>query len=589
MKKILSILLSVFTIALLSISGVNASHTDLKDMRIFASLKSDGTAHIQEKWTMDIDEGTEIYKVFNNMGDSKIENLSVKDEQGLEYKNIGDWDVSADKTDKDGKCGLVTNDDSYELCFGIGEYGEREYTFEYDITNFVQQYQNDQGFNYAFFSELSLEPEYVKIILDGPTDFNKENANIWAFGYYGNVRFEDGHVVMETTESVPEGAKMQLLMRMNNGTFASAHPNDQDFKDILEDAKEGSSYDESEYVQDDGYSSFVYKQNHSTVIIAIIIFCIVIFGIVIFVLVSALSGTKIKGGYQFRDGQSLKRNKEEVNFFRDIPCNKDPFEFYYLSQMLDIIGENEKSGLIAAILLRWIQKGYIEFEKEEVTHLFVFKKDGYSIDLKQDIPVTHPLEKRLLTFFRQAAGSNGVLETKEFEKWCGNHYEEIEEWFSSIDLYIKDIYQKKGLYSLESIPTKVLGFNTTKEVETYDVSIREEMEHILGFKYFLEEMSLIDEKSVIEVKMWEEYLIFASILGIADKVEEQLGKLCPTFNEQSELDTIYTMHMIHTFTRNSMYSATNAAQANASAGFGGSSSFGGGGGGFSGGGGGGVR
>ena len=49
------------------------------------------------------------------------------------------------------------------------------------------------------------------------------------------------------------------------------------------------------------------------------------------------------------------------------------------------------------------------------------------------------------------------------------------------------------------------------------------------------------------------------------------------------------MHMIHVFTRNSMYSAVNAAQANASSGFGGSSSFGGGGGGFSGGGGGGVR
>lgn len=585
MKKILSVLFSVFVIALLSINGVNASHTDLKDMRIFATLKSDGTAHIQEKWTMDIDEGTEIYKVFNNMGDSKIENLSVKDEQGLEYKNIGEWDVDADKIEKDGKCGLVVKEDSYELCFGIGEYGERVYTFEYDITNFVQQYQNDQGFNYAFFSELSLEPAYVKIILDGPTDFSKENANIWAFGYYGNVWFEDGNVMMETTESVPEGAKMQLLMRMNNGTFASAHPNNQDFQDILDDAKEGSNYDDSEYDQGDNYSSFVYKEDHSMVIGVGVVFGIV----VVIAGFCAVLGAKTKGGYQFRDGQLLKRSKEEVNFFRDIPCHKDPFEFYYLSRMLDIIGEDDKSGLIAAILLRWIQKGYINFEKEEVTHLFVFKKDGYSIDFKQDIPVTHPLEKRLLTFFKQAAGSNGVLETKEFEKWCGKHYEDIEEWFSSIDLYIKDEYQKKGLYSLESIATKVLGFNTTKEVEVYDTSIREEMEHILGFKYFLEEMSLIDEKSVIEVKMWEEYLIFASILGIADKVEEQLGKLCPTFNEQSELDTIYTMHMIHVFTRNSMYSAVNAAQANASSGFGGSSSFGGGGGGFSGGGGGGVR
>lgn len=90
------------------------------------------------------------------------------------------------------------------------------------------------------------------------------------------------------------------------------------------------------------------------------------------------------------------------------------------------------------------------------------------------------------------------------------------------------------------------------------------MEHIIGLKKFLQEMSLIDEKEVIEVKLWEEYLIFASILGIADKVQEQLGKMCPTFNEQSNLDTIYTMHMVHMFAYNSMRASASAhAQAEA--------------------------
>ena len=65
-----------------------------------------------------------------------------------------------------------------------------------------------------------------------------------------------------------------------------------------------------------------------------------------------------------------------------------------------------------------------------------------------------------------------------------------------------------------------------------------------------------------------------------------MGRLCPTFNEESSLDTVYTMHMVHMFSHNSMYASQ---QASRSSGMGGSSSFGGGGGGFSGGGGGGVR
>ena len=585
MKKKLCVLFSILLISLLSINSVYGADADLKNIVINTTLKEDGSAHIQEKWVIDVEEGTEIYKVFNNMGDSQIKNLSVVDEKGKKYQNIGTWNVDADKEDKDGKCGLVQDNDHYELCFGIGEYGHRVYTFEYDVTHFVQQYQNDQGFNYAFFSEMAFEPQHVKIIVDGPTDYTQDNANIWAFGYNGNVLFEDGRVVMETTEAVPEGAKMQLLMRMDNGTFKSAHPNPQDFQDILADAKEGSTYDDSDYDQGDSYSSFVYQTNDG-------FFDIMFGGIAMVIIVGAIvivvTHYKTKGGYQFQDGQPLK-NREDIPFFRDIPCHKDPFEFYYLARLLNIISDDDKSGLIAAILLRWIQKGYIKFEKEEVTHLFIFKKEGYAIDLKQDIPTTHPLEARLLTFFKEASGSNMILETKEFEKWCGNHYEKIDKWFESIDSYMKKQYQDQGLYKLESTQVKVFGFNMTRDIDTYDASVREEMEHILGFKHFLEEMSLIDEKSVVEVKLWEEYLIFASILGIADQVEEQLGKLCPTFNEQSDLDTIFTMHMIHTFTRNSMYSARQASQASSSAGFGGGASFGGGGGGFSGGGGGGVR
>lgn len=588
MKKKILFIFSLFLTCAFSLTSVSASDTILHDMNIKANIDENGNAHIQETWDMKINEGTEVYKVFNNMNESEIKDFKVKDENGLVYQNIGEWDSDASRIEKNGKCGIITTTNGYELCFGIGDYGSRVYTFEYVVTNFVKQYIQDQGLNYAFFSDMSLLPRHALITISSPYEFNKENSQIWAFGYHGDVQFIDGKVVMETSESVPENGKMQLLMRIDNGIFKNASVVDQDFDDILDDAKGNSDYNDESYSQGNTYHSFVYRENRGLGIIGIWI--TITAGVFI---IGGLFTYALKGGKKglvFHDRIPLKSMKE-VNMFRDIPCHKDIFEFYYLAKKAGII-HDDKGGLIAAILLRWVQNGYVVFEKVEEDHLLFFKKDGFSIDLDKEIPLDHPLELQLLGFIRNAAGANKKLETKEFENWCRDHYEDIEEWFEYVERHIESKYRKNGLLKLEIVHTPFMGMNLKKDVDVYNESVREEMEHIMGLKKFLEEMSLIDEKEVIEVKLWEEYLIFASILGIADKVQDQLGRLCPTFNQQSELDTIYTMNMVHMFAYNSMrasQAAMTQAQEARSTGFGGGASFGGGGGGFSGGGGGGVR
>ena len=40
-------------------------------------------------------------------------------------------------------------------------------------------------------------------------------------------------------------------------------------------------------------------------------------------------------------------------------------------------------------------------------------------------------------------------------------------------------------------------------------------------------MSLMNEKEAIEVNLWDMYLIYAQIFGIADKVAKQFKKLYP--------------------------------------------------------------
>ena len=48
----------------------------------------------------------------------------------------------------------------------------------------------------------------------------------------------------------------------------------------------------------------------------------------------------------------------------------------------------------------------------------------------------------------------------------------------------------------------------------------------------------IDDKEAIEVNIWEYYLIYAQILGIADKVAKQFKKLYPEITEENMEDIL---------------------------------------------------
>ena len=585
MKKKLCILFSLCLTLFFSIHTIKASDILLDNIEINVTIHHNGSAHIKEVWDIELYEGTEIYKSFNQMGDSILSNLSVRDEKGFKYKNIGEWDSDVDKEYKDGKCGIISDEDNYEICFGIGEYGKREYTIEYDISHFVHQYVDYQGLNYAFFSDMELEPQHVRITVTSPYEFNENNCSIWGFGYNGQVRFENNNIMMETDELVPEGGKMQLLMRLERSLFDLNDQHDESFQTMIDDALDSSDYDEDIYEQDGYYSSFVYHDNDNFEFVMI---CFT-FGIgMIFLATFMINVFKKEGmdNHQFEDQIPLK-NSKEIPLYKDIPCQKNMFLFYYLTSIFKLLPEDNESGLIEAILLKWIKNRYIEFKSEKAKMFFILPIEKFSIDLDRTIPVENQLEQDLLEFFIEAAGSNQLLETGEFEKWCKCHYEDILQWFDNIIEYIENDLCEKGLLKIEKTDKRILGIKIPQSIHIYHPSLRDEVEHIIGFKHYLETIENGNMQGTIDVQLWEDYLVFASILGITNEIQEHVGKVCPQFDDDSYMQT-HHMHMIHTFSHNSI-SVAHQTNGDSSDGSGGFSSFGGGGGGFSGGGGGGVR
>ncbi|MCI9131698.1 DUF2207 family protein [Thomasclavelia cocleata] len=576
LKKI--ILIAFICLINLIPQAVFAASNDLEAIDMHIYINQNGTATIKETWQMEMVEGTENYKAFNNLHGSTITDFSVIDEKGIKYDFVDHWDIDASRQEKKNKCGIVETDTGYELCYGIGDYGKHTYTMTYTIKPYVTQYDDAQGINWRLVNgNMDPKPTEFKATIESDYKFYDQDCDIWGFGYEGRVVFDDnGAIVLSNrdldTNQLGDIDYVNLLVRIPDGTYSEGITVDESFAAVLDDARDESSYEED---------------MTGIIVIAMIVIGMIVFVVVIVIVANNSNKSK---KLHFSDGKDELPTIKEVNPFRDIPCNKDIYYFYYVANKIGLIGQDDRSGILCAMLLKWIRDGYVDFSREPGTGWF--KKDKYEIDFSNEIPTSMPFEEKMLGYFREASGSNQILENKEFERWCRKNYEEIEDWFKDLNKYFDKKLQEQGIKHKEITYKKVLGIDVKQVNVVYEPSFRDDILYTMGLKRFFLDFSSIEEKEVIEVKLWEEYLMFASILGIADKVEKQIGTLCPEFNQYSNIDYTYTMYATRTFMYGGIRSASaaySAAHSSSYSGGGGSSSFGGGGGGFSGGGGGGSR
>ena len=93
------------------------------------------------------------------------------------------------------------------------------------------------------------------------------------------------------------------------------------------------------------------------------------------------------------------------------------------------------------------------------------------------------------------ASKDGILENKEFEKWCSKHYEKILNWFDKI----LDIVEKSLIATgvITSEQTKTLGiFTTTKLTATPELSNKAVVEALDGLPPVKVHCSVLAEEAV---------------------------------------------------------------------------------------------
>lgn len=572
MKKFLK-LFSVFvlSIAIFGLTkSVKANSINKISMDIY--VNSNGDATISEVWDCNATQGTEIYHPYYNLGNSTIKNLSVS-ENNTTYQTLSSWSTSSSLENKAYKCGINKVSNGVELCWGISEYGSHTYTVKYNITDFVANLTDSQMIYWTLipkdFSN-TIGSVYIKI----HSNFDIEDSvDVWGYGNYGGTAYVyDGYIEMQSAGRLDSNEYMTILVKFPQGTFSTSNSLKHDFEYYFNMAEKGAK----KYAKKSG-SDFGDRFVGVLSIIGLLVACFLT------VLFTILGVMRSEGESKLTIKKDSSISNREIEYFRDIPCNGDIFRAYYIGYSYKLL--KNRTDILGALLLKWLKDSLITIEKKEIGSLI--KKDSDIIVIKRGKldSITDENEQRLFKMISDASG-DGILEKKEFEKWCDSHYELIFGWFKNVMDDERNKLENEGLITV--VDTKYLKFyNITTHEAT--PALKQEALELAGLKKYLKEYTLISNREPIEVTLFEYYLIFAQLMGIAKEVAKNFKDIYPDMIQQSHFNDYDNIVFVNHCMSHG-YSAAQSGKARAesySSGGGGFSSGGGGGGSFGGGGGGG--
>lgn len=568
MKRKLTQIFLAFVL-IFSLMGVDTTKAgNIQSIDLDATIHKDGSVTIRDTREFSVYEGTEHYLNFANLGESELLSYAVYDEAGNQLEDIGRWDIDASREEKARKYGVNYTSDGFEICFGFGEYGQHKFTIAYKLSNFIFNLEDGKQAFYWSFLNKGMDPidqATLTIRDEMNTTFEYPQVKIWGFGYVGQTKIEGQELKTWTTESMYSSNYMVILSIFDSPLYESSNKQDMTSRELIDKALDGASYNEesgdgSSTIEDNNY----YRRNDSS---RDFFFLIPFIGFAAFfaMLRPLMNNNGIKK-LAYKPGK-------DVNYYREIPHN--PFEDTYL------LTESRLQDLLSAFVLKWIFEGRIQEQKDESG--FVFKKEKVNLQIIDLSPIENNIENELFYMVLSASGKDQVLTEKEFSNYVKRNSSKITSWLNKVEQKSEDFLIDNNYYDLKT--EKVLWMKKDK----YELNEegKKLTDNIYGFKKYLEEYSLVSERSTSEVRLWNDYLVWASYLGIAEKVYKEFEVVNPEY-VHNDWDIYYTFRMVNAFSRAANRSYSSARQASFS-GSGGGTFTGGGGGSFGGGFGGGSR
>ena len=631
MKKIKRVLLVVAILFLIGICFGNKVRAEsdlyLNNLEFYVEINQDASINVTEYWDIDIEETNTLYKSFKTdktkyTGITDVKVTETTDGVNKEFIEQNNWEYHVDK----GKYyGTENSDGDFEIGWGVGldnSYDTRKYKIEYKVENAITKYDDYAELYWQLLGEdFGIYADKITGTIILPEDANsKEDIKVW-----GHIETLNGTIYATDLNKIEfevnrYSSNNMLEIRTLFPTEMIKSANRIKNIDILQKVID----EETVWVEEANRR----REERVTTITTVIAIIGLIFDIIFIVTILRANKNPIRN-------QNKIVPEQEMEYYRDIPRNNaTPGEAVQLlkNNTTKQIYYDDLGKIFSAVLLNLKLKGYLEFEVDETKK----EKEKISIRIKRSANAQelNSEEKDVYAFLDQATlrKEERTLTLKELQKVIRSNPEKIEKLDQSMGKNIysgilkeelldenqaKEYSNATGIIALQivflilflifatiMVAATEIGFNIgikatllitsvlgiisiakksgiLKRLNPYTQKGVNEIEAWKGLKKYMKDFSLLKEREVPDIEIWERFLVYATAFGVAEKVIKQLIMVYPNFEELTGSDYTVMYLMMNTDFNSSFSSAVSSTMSSTY------SSATGGGGGFSGGGGGG--
>ena len=618
-KKLIFLILFFVGIILLNTHVQASGDLYLKKLDFEATINTDGSMDVIETWNIDIENTNTLYKTFelDKTKFSNISNVEVMDVTDGYEKSFSQIYREMYHVTKGCYYGLEKIDGNFEIAWGVGmdnESGQRTYKISYTVEDVISKYSDCSELYWKFVGEdFEISANEITGTIKLPTEVeDKSDIRVW-----GHTEDLNGEIYVTNKDTVKFN-----INKFRSGRFVEARiamPNDivsyvekTDYSKSLQDIID----EETQWANEANARREMKKNIKIFILIAVGIICLI---------ASIFSIKKIIKYKKMLKNLKKFEPAENYEYYRDIPkTNVSAGEALFLLKELPGQFSGTQIGpVFTATLLNLSLKKCIEFKTDEN------KKDNIIINIlnTNNLEKLNEDEKVVFDFLLKACKDKTYISIKELQKYISTNssktislkgkmekcienklivekYLDVNEKnnynsyilniiLNSFFLFFQIIFGSLLAALLSPYILIVIGFTCIvtiinlienskilKNTNLYTQNGVDESAKWKGLKNYMENFSMIDKKELPEIVLWEEYLVYATAFGIADKVLKQLKIAYPSIENTENLSSgVYIGLMMNTDFSSSFSRSISTAISSSY------SSASGGGGGFSGGGG----
>ncbi len=576
---------------LLNTTSYAGSQT-MENLTYEVTLNEDGSADVVETWEIYVSSTNTLFKTFDLDEDkyTAITNVTVAEiSKTGSVTNFIQTPTYAYHVTKGYYYALNIAYKEFEIAWGVGldnTSATKTYQISYTITDAVTVYNDCAEFYWMFLSTSNAIPvEHIEGTITLPSSVsNIDNLKVWAHGpLNGEIERTDNQTVTFTVDNLSTKTMLEtrVVTTENIYTACTKIENEDKLDEIIEEETEWANEANEEREE----TLRQQKAEELIILMIVAVFAIAILAVIIVLICKIVKYAKI-----LKNTQKIEA-EEKYEYYRDFPDETaSPAEAAYLYYFDKLKFKKNVSDIVSAIILDLGLKKLVEFEEKEKDEVEIkILPNKYDTSLTSDEASIYNLLIRVRDY-TNSKSKNEPKETismKDIEKYAKNN---DTRFLSEIDGLENDaqIAQTNkgnvdtdnklitGKWSKKSLNYYVVGIlclcfitfvipviwapffiicgilcgKIAKKTGTLTQKGANEQEKWRALKRYMENFSLLDQREVPELALWEKYLVYATAFGVADKVLDQLKVRYPELtNESFMIDNgygyIYFMNTYH--------------------------------------------